>query len=223
MTGANLKTARTAAGRTQQRTAKRLGVTQAYLSMLERDQRPVTPAVARKAARHLRLLPTSLPFTGLRPEHFEDALGVLGYPGFAYVRKGRRYNPAELLLLALDTDDLPARAVEGLPWLPLAFPDLNWEWLLREAKSRNRQNRLGYIVELSAEAAKNMQKTKVLSVLNGVLHQLDSARLAAEDTLCNASMTQVERRWQRVHRPEMAVRWNLLTHLRLDHLNHVTL
>jgi transcriptional regulator with XRE-family HTH domain len=222
MTGTDLKTARSSAGWTQRQAAQHLGVTQAYLSMLEREQRPVTPALAQRAASHLRLAPTSLPFTGHPPSHFEDALGVLGYPGFAYIRTGRRYNPAELLLLALDTEDLPARAIEGLPWLPLAFPNLNWEWLLREAKLRNRQNRLGYILELSQQAGGSLQTPGLQSTLSAVLAELYASRLANEDTLCHASMIQAERQWQRSYRPEMAVRWNLLTHLRLDDLTHVT-
>jgi transcriptional regulator with XRE-family HTH domain len=223
MDAETLKNARRSAKLTQQQTAALLGVTQAYLSMLERGDRPVSDAVAARAAVHLPVAPATLPFTGERPEHFEDALGALGYPGFAYLQGGKRMNPAELLLLALDTEDLPARAVEGLPWLPLAFPDLNWEWLLREAKLRNRQNRLGYILELSVQAADNLQKSAVASTLAGVLADLNVSRLAMEDTLCDASMTRVERQWQRSHRPQMAVRWNLLTHLRLDHLNHVSL
>lgn len=221
MTGTELRTARTAAGWTQHRTASRLGVTQAYLSMLERDQRPVTPAVAVKAARHLRLSPTALPFVGRPPEHFEDALGVLGYPGFAYVRRGRRYNPAELLLLALDTDDLPARAVEGLPWLPLAFPDLNWEWLLREAKLRNRQNRLGFILNLAEEAAVRSAKPKRAALLAYKATTLAASLLAAEDTLCSGSMGTAERTWLRTHSVPLATRWNLLTDLKLSHLDHV--
>ncbi len=140
------------AGLTQQQAAALLCVTQAYLSMLERGERPVSDVVAARAAQHLPVEPTALPFSGESPEHFEDALGALGYPGFAYLRNGKRMNPAELLLLALDTEDLPARVVEGLPWLPLAFPNLNWEWLLREAKVRNRQNRLGFILDLAREA-----------------------------------------------------------------------
>jgi transcriptional regulator with XRE-family HTH domain len=221
MTGSELKTARTTAGWTQKRTAGQLGVTQAYLSMLERGERPVSDTLAVRAAAHLPMTPTVLPFTGERPEHFEDALGALGYPGFAYLRGGKRMNPAELLLLALDTEDLPARAVEGLPWLPLAFPNMDWEWLLRETKVRNRQNRLGFVLELSLQAARRLSKLEQVEVLENVLGQLGTSRLAVEDTLCQASMTQVERKWQRSHRPEMATRWNLLTHLRLDDLNHI--
>src|SRR5258708_10721977 len=46
MTGQNLKEARQKAGWTQQQAASALGVTQAYLSMVERGHRPVTDSVA---------------------------------------------------------------------------------------------------------------------------------------------------------------------------------
>src|SRR4051812_6383833 len=146
MDASALKAARRAAKLTQQNAAKLLGVTQAYLSMLERGTRPVSETLAKRIAEQMPVEPTALPFGGQEPEHFEDALGALGYPGFAYLRGARRMNPAELLLLALDSADLPARTVEALPWLPLPFPNLDWEWLLREAKLRNRQNRLGFVL-----------------------------------------------------------------------------
>jgi transcriptional regulator with XRE-family HTH domain len=221
MTGAELKAARNTAGWTQQRTARRLGVTQAYLSMLERGERPVSDTVAARAAAHLPITPTALPFTGQRPEHFEDALGALGYPGFAYLRDGKRMNPAELLLLALDTEDLPARVVEGLPWLPLAFPDLNWEWLFREAKVRNRQNRLGFILDLAREATAHSRNPEMASLLTDKTNRLEASLLATEDSLCHASMGNAERTWLRTNRSPLAMRWNVLSDLKLSHLDHV--
>jgi len=221
MTGAELKTARTTAGWTQQQTAQHLGVTQAYLSMLERGERPVSDAVAALAASHLPITPNALPFTGQRPEHFEDALGALGYPEFAYLRGGERMNPAELLLLALDTEDLPARVVEGLPWLPLAFPNLDWEWLLREAKVRNRQNRLGFVLDLAREATAHSRNPELVSLLTDKTKRLEASLLATEDSLCHASMGNAERKWLRTNRSPLAMRWNVLSDLKLSHLDHV--
>jgi transcriptional regulator with XRE-family HTH domain len=221
MNSTTLKDARQAAGLTQQQAATLLGVTQAYLSMLERGERPVSDAVAERAAMHLPVVPTALPFTGQRPEHFEDVLGALGYPGFAYLRSGKRMNPAELLLLALDTEDLPARVVEGLPWLPLAFPDLNWEWLLREAKVRNRQNRLGFILDLAREATARIPNPETVSLLTDKTRRLEASLLALEDSLCHASMGNAERKWLRTNRSPLATRWNVLSDLKLSHLDHV--
>lgn len=221
MDAATLKDARRAAGLTQQQAAALLGVTQAYLSMLERGERPVSDVVAAGAVMHLLVVPTALPFSGQPPEHFEDALGALGYPGFAYLRGGKRMNPAELLLLALDTDDLPARVVEGLPWLPLAFPDLDWEWLLREAKARNRQNRLGFILDLAREATASLRNPKMASLLADKTNRLEASLLAAEDSLCHASMGNAERTWLRANRSPLATRWNVLSDLKLSHLDHV--
>jgi transcriptional regulator with XRE-family HTH domain len=216
-----LRDARRAAKLTQQQTAELLGVTQAYLSMLERGTRPVSDSIAKLAAEHMPVEPTALPFSGQRPEHFEDALGALGYPGFAYLRHGQRMNPAELLLLGLDIEDLPARSVEALPWLPLAFPNLSWDWLLREAKLRNRQNRLGFILDLAQQAAERAQKHDRATLLAEKSTQLAASLLAAEDTLCTASMTHAERAWLRTNSNPLATRWHLLSDLKLSHLDHV--
>lgn len=215
-----LKTARISAGLTQAAAAAHLGVTQAYLSLMERGLRPVSDAVAHSVARQFSVAPTSLPFRGKRPRSYESALGALGYPGFGHLR-GARYNPAELLLLALDMGDLPGRVLEALPWLLLAFPELDWPLLLREAKLRNRQNRLGYILQLSLELAQRENRASLARLLRKRLDQLERCRLAIEDTLCYQSMTPTERRWQREHRPSAAAHWNLLTHLQPEHLVHV--
>src|ERR1700712_1912259 len=102
MDAETVRHARLSGGLTQAAAASRLGVTQAYLSLLERGLRPVSDAVAQSVSRQFAVTPTSLPFRGTRPHSFENALGVLGYPGFGHLHRGTRYNPAELLLLALD-------------------------------------------------------------------------------------------------------------------------
>jgi hypothetical protein len=58
---------------------------------------------------------------------FKQALGTLGYPGFAYLRDAVKSNPAELLMEALDSEDLDSRVTEALPpWLPVAYPKMDW-------------------------------------------------------------------------------------------------
>jgi transcriptional regulator with XRE-family HTH domain len=61
MNSEQLKRARTERGWSQQEAANRLGVTQAYLSMLESGQRS-TASLSRKLMQVYRLSPTVLPF-----------------------------------------------------------------------------------------------------------------------------------------------------------------
>ncbi len=134
MTGADLMDARRARGWTQAAVAERLGVSQAYVCLLERDRRAVPGALVRKLAGVLELSPITLPLEADRdPLDTEDAtaaLGALGYPGFAYLRDKRRVTPANLVLGVLRSADVDARVVEGMPWLLVTYPDLDWRWLL---------------------------------------------------------------------------------------------
>src|SRR5579864_8344811 len=110
MEGHTLREARQNKNWTQEQTARALGVTQAYLSMVESGRRAVSDALVRRALKALSLPPTALP---LRSEHittrmpsgqdvFWADLAGLGYPGFPYLRKKAEKNPAEVLLDALN-------------------------------------------------------------------------------------------------------------------------
>jgi hypothetical protein len=109
-------------------------------------------------------------------------LGGLGYPGFAYLRGSTRQNPAELLMEALDSDDLDSRVTEAMPWLPLAYPHLNWDWLTANAKLRDRQNRLGFVVALARQTAERDGSSQLEQELATRVAKLESSRLAKEDT-----------------------------------------
>jgi transcriptional regulator with XRE-family HTH domain len=223
MTGATLKSARLGAGWTQQQAARRLGLTQAYLSMVEGGRRPVSARLAVEARRGFHLPPTALPLEppGARAwteDEFKSQLGALGYPGFGYLRRKSRRNPAQLLFQALDQADLDTRAVEALPWLAATFVDMDWDWLLRNAKLNDRQNRLGFVVALAGELAQESGKTAHAARLVHYRGLLERSRLAREDTLCHESMTQAERRWLRKNRPPPARHWHLLTDLEVRHL-----
>src|SRR6266849_4461590 len=61
MTGEDLRDARRKKGWTQDETAERLGVTQAYLSMLENGRRSMPSDLARLAVETLQAPPTALP------------------------------------------------------------------------------------------------------------------------------------------------------------------
>jgi transcriptional regulator with XRE-family HTH domain len=226
VTGEALKAGREGANLTQQEAASRLGLTQAYLSMLERGRRPVTTNLAAQAMKVFHLPPTALPLgvdqsSTLEESVFKAELGALGYPGFSYLRGKSHYNPARLLFLALDQDDLDRRVVEALPWLVYTYPELDWEWLTRNAKLNDRQNRLGFVVELAEEYAEKMRDESRKKSLDQKKAVLERSRLAREDTLSNESMTQAERKWLRQNRPSKARHWNLLTDLDMRHLAYV--
>jgi transcriptional regulator with XRE-family HTH domain len=207
--------------------AQRLGVTQAYLSMVERGARPVSDELGASVLKVYPLPATARPLGVAVARHpteelLKKGLGELGYPGFAYLTRRVSLNPAELLLLALDTNDLDARVTEALPWLPFHFPNLNWEWLANEAKLRDRQNRLAFVTALARQLAEAKGDTPLAESLGTRVAALERSRLAAEDTLCRESMTGAERRWLRSHRSPAAAHWNLLTDLKPEDLSHVT-
>jgi transcriptional regulator with XRE-family HTH domain len=226
--GAQMKEARLVAAWTQQEAARQLGVTQAYLSMVERGTRPVSPELASKAAQVLAVPATALPLgvSQSRPHDgffFTSALGALGYSGFAYLAGAVKMNPTELLMDALDSQDLDLRVTEALPWLPVAYPELDWEWLTKNAKLRDRQNRLAFIVSLASRVAEKSGDIALAKGLFDKVDKLERSRLAAEDTLCREHMTQAERNWLRNHRSPAAEHWNLLTDLSTDQLEHAFL
>jgi transcriptional regulator with XRE-family HTH domain len=228
MTGVELKNARKASSWTQAQAATRLGVTQAYLSMVERGERAVSSELASRAVKVLEVSATALPLAEYQTRtrdagFFQTMLGSLGYPGFAYLPSSVRLNPVELLMEALDSDDLDSRVTEALAWLPLAYPHLNWDWLTANAKLRDRQNRLGFVVELARQAAEKDGSSQVGEELAARVAKLEPSRLAKEDTLCKESMTRAERTWLREHRPKSAEHWNLLTDLTVEQLDHAIL
>src|SRR4051794_31036511 len=127
MSGADLRGARRAREWTQAELADRLGVSQAYVCLLERDRRAVPRQLTQKLASVLQLSPSTLPMSAgrasLKAEEATAALGAVGYPGFAHLRNGRPLNPADLLLRTLRAGDVDARVVEALPWVLSTYSD----------------------------------------------------------------------------------------------------
>ncbi|MBC7947107.1 MAG: helix-turn-helix transcriptional regulator, partial [Chitinophagaceae bacterium] len=86
--------------------AERLGISQPYLSLLEKGKRPLTKSLANLVVKVYDLPPTALPiekFLGKLPTVGEKQLAAeiaaLGYPKLAHLnRNGRKKNPAEVLL-----------------------------------------------------------------------------------------------------------------------------
>lgn len=227
MTGRQLKSARELKGWSQEYAASRLGVSQPYLSMLERDERRVPAQLARKAAGVYRMsavvLPTTLTWDRVRPAD-EDTLAMdlaaLGYPGLSYLKPKRKRNPAEVLISALSARDLDVRLTEALPWVLLEFPDLDWRWLVAAAKLNDLQNKLGFITGVARRLAEMSGDSETAALLGREEEALERSRLMSEDTLCHDSLTEPERRWLRKNRPEEAKHWGLLTDMSPEHLSH---
>jgi transcriptional regulator with XRE-family HTH domain len=222
--GTWLRQQRERKGWTQEDAAARLGVSQTYLSLLENGRRPVSQRLARKLQRKFAVPPTVLPVAATTvpkdARSLVEGLAALGYPGFSHVKPVRTVNPAQLLCAALKMQDLEARLSEALPWVAWRYSELDWDWLVREAKLHDVQNRLGFVVALARQVAERKNDSATAETLAAVQRQLESSRLAREDTLCRESMTQAERRWLREHRPVLAQHWNLLTGLVPEHLSY---
>ena len=217
-----LRSGREFAALTQQRAAEQLGVSQAYLALIESGQRRVTQQLGLMMVDLYRLPVTALPLEISDLDSWDsaslaEALAALGYAGFRHLRGGQSRNPAVILLAAISRDDLEIRVIESLPWLVVQYQDLDWEWLTREAKLRDAQNRLGFVVALGRRVAEK-HNAEAASRLGDVNDLLDHARLAREDTLCQRSLSEAERRWLRQERPAIARHWNLLTDLDVEHL-----
>jgi transcriptional regulator with XRE-family HTH domain len=212
-----LKRAREDRGWSQQQAAERLGVTQAYVSMLEKGRRSAEP-LARKLMQVYDLPPTVLPLCEVRrnptPDSLAHELALLGYPGFAHLRRGAKgVNPAEFLLSALAQNNLEARVAEALPWVVLRYRDLPFDWLVREARVHNLQNRLGFVVTLGQRAAGRND-------LLPLEQRLVDSKLMKEDYFCK-ELTDPECRWLREHSSDEARQWHLLSDLRPDALRYV--
>jgi transcriptional regulator with XRE-family HTH domain len=229
MTGKDLKKGRLQRQWTQEEAAARLGVSQPYFSLLEKELRRVPEKLARKAATVFRLSAVTLPFETTQnqaePETEDDlalALAALGYPGFSHLRGGRKKNPAQILLSALSSENLNSRLTEALPWVLLKYPDLDWQSLLKEVKVRDLQNRLGFLTSVARRLAEKQGDTDKAKWLQSKESSLERSRLILEDTLCHDSLTKAERRWLHTARSDEAKHWRLLTDLSPDHLNYAS-
>ena len=229
MNGLDLKKGRERKGWTQQEAASRLGVSQPYLSLLEKELRRVPEKLARRAATAFRLSAATLPAQTKwnAVQHKNEAalaadLAALGYRGFSHLKNGRKKNPAEVLLSALSAKDLNSRVTEALPWILLEYPDLDWESLILEVKARDLQNRLGFLISLARRVAEQRGDDFKAELLRSKEDALARSRLLLEDTLCHNSLTVVERRWLDSARSEEAKYWRLLTDLKPEHLKYAS-
>lgn len=220
MTNADLRIARERKGWTQELAALKLGVSQPYLSLLEKGTRRVPEKLARKAATLLGLSAAKLPIETIghrvqakKDDALSSDLAALGYPGLSYLKSGRKRNPAEVVLSALMNENLDARLAEALPWVLVKHPDLDWEWLVRAAKVNDLQNKLGFVTNVARRLAEKLGNHETVALLREKESVLEKSRLVREETLCHDSLTQSERRWLQSNRSDEAKHWNLLTDL----------
>ena len=118
-------------GLTQVDAASLLGVSQPYLSLLEKGVRPLTAEL-----RNRMRVSAGTDRAESSDDRFRAQLSALGYPGFAHVRKSRsRPRPDGLLLSVLSRPDADARVVEALPWLVTTFRgQFDFGGMVRHAK-----------------------------------------------------------------------------------------
>lgn len=223
MSGADVARARKARGWKQRDLARKLGVSQTYVSLLERNRRAVPHRLARRLSHVLDLSPSTLPIGSVKQplmsRRAASSLGRMGYPGFAYLRSGYSLNPAEVLVRTLRAETLDARLVEALPWVLVKYPDLDWDWIVREAKANDLQNRLGFIVTVARQLAQGRGDSRTAEKLSHWEHVLERSRLQREETF-RKSLTEAERQWLRVNRSAEAERWNVLSTLTETALQH---
>lgn len=225
MTGEMLREARLRKGWTQARAARELEVSQGYVALLEKGERQASDRLRRAMVTKLGLSPTACPTaegSPIEPERLAVDLANLGYPGFTHLvrRRSAIRNPAGVLLDALQSDHVEARAVEALPWLVATFPDLNWDWLLPRVKNLDLQNRLGFVVTLAKQLAER-SNSAVAERLGAREAALERSRLVREDAFGRRDITEAERRWLRVNRSEPAAHWNVLSNLSAEHLRGI--
>ncbi len=220
MTGHQLTQHRKRSGLTQKQAARALRVSQPYLSLLENGDRPLTPALKRRAVRTFNLAVTELPSLAAQykvatvtDDQLTADLSALGYPGFSHYKPSRPKNPADVLLSALHADQRDARLMEATPWLALKFHDMDWKVLLATAKLHDLQNRLGFVTNVAKGMAQARKRTAAANTLEDVESTLEHSRLDREDTLCNERMTNAERHWLNKNRHAGAKRWRILTSL----------
>lgn len=208
---------------TQAEAARKLGVSQPYLSLLEKDLRPAPARLARKVVRLYRLPATALPLADTDPsadaQELAEDLAGFGYSGFSHLKPRKKRNPAEWMFVALSQNDLESRLTEALPWVAWKFAGLDWNWLVPRVQQDALQNRLGFVTDVARRLAEARGDTAA-AVLAEQESVLDDVRLVREGTLCNDSMTNAEREWLRDSRSEEAKHWNLLTDLKPEHVRY---
>lgn len=226
MKGKTIAKLRMEIGLDQQEAARRLGLSQTYLSLIESGKRKVTAELTAKAVRLFNASPEFLPFDSIAADSDEktnevlaEMLASLGYPRFSHLPKSEKLNPAFVLFSALRKTNLDSRVAEALPWLVHEFPKMDWHFLINAAKLSNLQNRLGFIVSLARQLAEENGNVGKLETLKYVEEQLKHSILFREDQLVAA--TKAEANFLKDNRTESAKFWRVLSDLSVEHLKPI--
>lgn len=193
---------------TQVEAAALLGVSQPYLSLLEKGVRPLTKTVRAR----MKSVNRARPHDSL-DDRFREQLSALGYAPFAHVSPARvKPAPDVFLLSVLMQPDVDARVVEALPWVVQTYAaKMNFTWLVQQAKLENLQNQMGFLFRVSDSESPELAVA---------IDALEKARLLEEATLCWDSMPSATRKWMRQHRSFLARHWNLVTMLQQEQSMH---
>jgi transcriptional regulator with XRE-family HTH domain len=226
MNATELLNARQTAKLEQIDAAKKLGISQPYLSLLESGKREITEKIALRAVKMFRLPPTSIPpkfnFEDSQPvsnEILREDIAALGFADFAgFKKKTRHKNPADVLFQAISKDNLDSETLKALPWLIVEFYDLKWEDVVKACKLNNLQNRLGFLISLAINIAVKKGEFKKASSLSTIIAELEKSKLFREEYLCNSSPTPDEQTRFKSKRSKEAESWRIFTDLNIEDL-----
>jgi transcriptional regulator with XRE-family HTH domain len=229
MRGPELKAARRRARLSQVELSQALGISQAYVSILERSSRAVPQRIARVLAALLEFRPTELPLSSAPVgkgdecnESLTRTLAQFGHPHFANRAEGRAsQNPTGFLISALASlERAGADVITALPWILLEF-EVDSEYLATTAIASGLQNRLGFLVSLARVIAqRELRFLHRHYELDSLEQRLDASRLAREDTFGGRELGEGMRAWLRENRTDAARHWNLLTDLAPQDVNY---
>jgi|SRR5947209_3708525 len=124
MSGEALRKVRKQRGWTQAEAGKRLGVSQAYVALLEKGRRPVPADLARKAVREFKLNPVLLPLTSSQHSAFSTPLRR---ENRGQVRSRKRTQDASRSSLQAQDNEKLARDLSRLGYP--GFASLRGGWL----------------------------------------------------------------------------------------------
>jgi hypothetical protein len=97
---------------------------------------------------------------------------------------------------------------------------MDWDWVVRQTKMHDVQNRLGFVLTLARSLAERMDDIAVTNRLSAVEQSLHASVLLREFTFCHEHMPEAERRWLKLNSTPEAKHWNVLSDLSPEHLTH---